>query len=177
MEIMGMDLARQCYLDDQLKMHYKDDETLADLYVRGMLAGGHELERGRSYLVWVNPCCPDRATVADLKGRYLGLASVVQRAAYNDDAAIKRQLGIHSAALAAEHEKALPVLRRLTAARAAEVAHNATVIRGEDPALSAARQSAAAHELEKADAPSLEDMPGADRSDEVEDIPTDDLPI
>lgn len=177
MEIMGMDLARQCYLDDQLKMHYKDDETLADLYVRGMLAGGHELERGRSYLVWVNPCCPDRATVADLKGRYLGLASVVQRAAYNDDDAIKRQLGIHSAALAAEHEKALPVLRRLTAARAAEVAHNATVILGEDPALKAARQSAAAHELEKADAPSLEDMPGADRSDEVEDIPTDDLPI
>lgn len=45
------------------------------------------------------------------------------------------------------------------------------------PKVCYADQEAIERELEKADAPALEDLPGADVTDAVEDIPAEDLPL
>ena len=174
---MGPELAVNCHCDQKLQLRFRDDSTLADSTVTGILDGGGSLTRGQNYLVWINPFDAFTAYVADLQGRFIGTAKVQEMFGYDDIEGVKRALAVRQTALAEERKRIQPALNRMLRKEAAVAGHNATVILGEDPALTAARQSAAAHELEKADAPELEDLPGAEVGDTVEDIPTEDLPV
>ena len=177
LEVMGPRLCRTCTCTDKLQMRYKDPSTLTDCWVNGILDGGGSLERDVSYQVWINPFEPLKAFVADMNGRFIGTAKVQEMFGYDDIEGVKRALAVRQTALAEERKRIQPALNRMLRKEAAVAGHNATVILGEDPALSAAQKSAAAHELEKADAPELEDLPGAEVGDTVEDIPTEDLPV
>ena len=176
-EVMGPELAVNCHCDQKLQLRFRDDSTLADSTVTGILDGGGSLTRGQNYIVWINPFDAFTAYVADLQGRFIGTAKVAPKVCYADQEAIERELGVRQAAIAAERKRLQPAVTRMQMAEAARARKNATAILGEDPALKAARQSAAAHELEKADAPELEDLPGAEVGDTVEGIPTEDLPV
>lgn len=170
LEVMGPKLARTCLCTDKLQMKYKDPSTLCECWVNGIIDGGIPLERGVSYQVWINPFEPLKAFVADMQGKYIGTAKVQTVVSYDDIEGIKREMAVRQAAIAKERQRVQPALNRMLRQRAADTGHNATVILGEDPALSAARQSAAAHELEKADDSEIGELPGPEQeaNDDIE---------
>lgn len=151
LEIMGLELSVVCNCSDKLTLRYKDDSILADVKVNGILQGGGSLTRGENYRLWINPLEPCTAIVADMQGKYIGLASVSQAVRYDDKEAIERELGIRQAAIAAERRKVEPALRRMQMAENARARANVVTITGDDPALVQAQRSAAAWELNKAE--------------------------
>ena len=166
-EVMGLELAVNCHCDQKLQLRFRDDSTLADSTVNGILDGGGSLTRGENYLVWINPFDAFTAYVADIKGRFIGTAKVAPKVCYADQEAIERELGVRQAAIAAERKRLQPAVTRMQMAESARARKNATAILGEDPALSAAKAAEAAHILSK-NAPSIDLSPSdliADKGD------------
>lgn len=131
--LMGERLARACVCSDKLELVYKDESTLRECRVVGVLDGGELLERGASYQVWVNPLNPMVAYVADKDGRFLGTAQVNTPARYDDQEGIGRQLGVRQRAISAERKKMAPILIGKIARANADAQHNAMVLTGVDP--------------------------------------------
>lgn len=148
--IMGDGLARECRCDDKLQMAFRDETTLRRLVVVGILDEGAALTRGSAYRVWVNPLASHKAYVADESGRYLGTAPVQVPANHDDEAGIKRALGIRQQAIAAERRAMAPIIRAQLAAASEDARHNAMEILGHDPAETAAAEDALAWETEEA---------------------------
>ena len=155
-EVMGIELSMTATCNQKLELKCKDDSILAEYVIPGVLDGGGSLTRGEAYLVWVNPFDCFTAYVADLKGRFIGTARVAPRVSYADQEAIERELGVRQAAIAAERKRLQPAVTRMQMAEAARSRQNADAIFGEDPALSAARKSAAAHELSRVTAAEID---------------------
>ena len=155
-----MELAVNCHCDGKLQLRFRDDSTLADSTVTGILDGGGSLTRGQNYLVWINPFDAFTAYVADLQGKFIGTARVAPKVCYADQETLERELGVRQAAIAAERKRLQPAVTRMQMAESARARKNASAILGEDPALNAARKSAAAHELEKADDSEIGELPG-----------------
>ena len=132
--VMGRELARPCVCDRRLTLHYRDAETERSCQVAGRLDSGALLTRGETYNVWVNPLAPDSAYVADAEGRYLGRAPVMEAAMYGDEEALHEQLGIRSAAIAAERERMAPIIRERLRQANEDARQNAVAILGRDPA-------------------------------------------
>ena len=177
MEILGQELSVTCLCDDKLTLRYKDTSTFTDCEVTGILEGGGSLTRGQSYLVWINPFDGFKALVADLQGRFIGVARVKEEHRYDDIEGIKRAIGVRNAALAAERKKIQPALNRMARQAAAVGAANAAAILGEDPALKAAIGAAAEHELGMAEAAEgLEYGPAEEAAPAGADVDFGDLP-
>lgn len=157
-KVMGPQLSRTCLCKDDLQLEYKDPETMSKEIITGYCDGGILLERGKSYLVWLNPCSM-KAYIADMQGKFIGVSRAVQKASYADDEAVKQQLGVRNAVIAAEVEKALPALRRIQAQANADAAHNAEVMTGKDPAFEIASDDAAGKELTNAGVADLDFTP------------------
>ena len=157
-EVMGVELSMTATCSQKLELKCKDDSTLAEYVVPGILDGGGSLTRGETYLVWVNPFDAFTAYVADLQGRFIGPARVSPQVCYADQEAIERELGVRQAALAAERKRLQPAITRMQMREAARARQNAEAVFGEDPALVSARKAAAAHELARVEAAALEDF-------------------
>ena len=157
-EVMGVELSMTATCSQKLELKCKDDSTLAEYVIPGILDGGGSLTRGEAYLVWVNPFDAFTAYVADLQGKFIGTARVSPKVCYGDQESIERQLGIRQAALAAERKRLQPAITRMQMREAARAAKNAEAVFGEDPALEAARKAAATHELARVNAAAVEDF-------------------
>ena len=160
-EVMGLPLARTCRCDQKLELTYRDPDTLAEETVTGIIDGGGSLTRGENYLVWINPFDVGTAHVADMQGKYIGTARVTPRVSYADQEAIRHELGVRQAAIAAERKRLQPAVTRMQMAENARARRNAEAVFGEDPALKAAVGRAAAREIEKTDAADLDFGPVA----------------
>lgn len=167
--VMGTELSQLCDCNDKLQLKYRDDTTLTKCTVSGILHGGRILERGQCYRVWINPCTPLTAYVADAQGRYIGTADVQQAARYDDIDAVQKQLGLRQQALAAARKTLTPIIRKQLREEAAAAAHNAREILGEDPAELAAIADAARLELAgvKADISDDDLMPDHNEPDAI----------
>lgn len=171
-EVLGLPLAMPAVCSDKLELKCRDDSTLAEYVIPGLVDGGVALERGKSYLVWVNPLDAFTALIADAAGRFVGTARVSPKVCYGDQEAIERQLGVRQAALAAERRRLQPVVTRMQMREAARAAKNAGAVFGEDPALAAAVAEAAGREVAAAGVADLDlaATGGADGGDGVADL-------
>lgn len=131
--ILGEALARECEVSPKLMMAFRDESTMADLSIYAIV-DGMPLPRGAKYKVWVNPLSPGKAYVADLKGRYIGIAKVVQAANPDDFEALKKSLGVRQQAITAEIKKLRPIAQEQLRRANAAAAKNAVEILGYDPA-------------------------------------------
>lgn len=137
MLVMGRALAVECVCSPRLQLDYRQADTMMRATVLGQLSDGRLLERGRRYLVWINPLAADRAIVADADGRYLGEAAVQLPAVYGDaetSEGMARALSLRSRALADAKRSLAPIAaaRQRRAAEASRV--NALELLGRDPA-------------------------------------------
>jgi len=170
MLVMGQELAVACRCQDNLELKYRDEDTFMTATVYGILQDGTILERGKSYLVWINPCEPNAAFVADLYGRYIGLAKVAQDVRWNDFEGAKKAAGIRFKAQAAEVRKAMPILARIGAGRQATLAGDLKAITGADPYETHLTVEGAREEIEKTEAADIEFGGEAFSGDEAADI-------
>jgi hypothetical protein len=131
--IMGEQLARICQVSDKLEMTYKDPSTMSSYQVYALI-NGIPLERRAQYKVWINPCDASKAYVADMQGRYIGIAPVAQAACHDDLKAIQKSLGVRQKALSAEVDRLRPVAHRRLREQAADARRNSIEILGYDPA-------------------------------------------
>jgi hypothetical protein len=105
-------------------------------------------------LVWVNPMDCGKAYVADLQGRFLGVASVMAAARADADASVQElqeQLGIRSAALADERKRLEPHVKARLKERADAAAANVAALGLEDPVEIAEAEKRKAIELQEAE--------------------------
>jgi hypothetical protein len=130
--IMGDGLARTCTVTDKLEMSYKDDTTMRTHTIYAMI-GGIPLERRMEYKVWVNPLDASKAYIADLQGRFLGVAKVAQAACHDDFEALQKALGVRQQALSAEVQRLRPVAHKRLRQAAADAQRNVIEITGNDP--------------------------------------------
>jgi hypothetical protein len=132
--IMGKELAQKCTCDKRLQLKFSDPSTLRkDIMIAGVLSNGIPLERGKSYLVWVNPLAGEKAYIADANGRYLGIAPVLAPARIDDTESMHKAFGMRQAALSAEMKRLEPVVRARQQEESRVLAHNLKVIGLEDP--------------------------------------------
>lgn len=131
--IMGDNLARVCEVNDRLEMSYKDNTTMRTHTIYAMI-GGIPLERRMEYKVWVNPLDASKAYIADLQGRFLGVAKVAQAACHDDFEHLQKALGVRQQALSAEMRKLRPVAHKRLREQAADARRNSIEILGYDPA-------------------------------------------
>lgn len=136
-QILGPKLARVCEVSQKLTMDYKDATTMSHYSVTA-LVGGLPLSRGVSYQVWVNPCDCSKAYVADMEGRFKGVAKVSQAGMYGDIEAQERSLGMRQEVLAAERKALAPIIRQRLRQANADAAKNSVEILGYDPGESGA---------------------------------------
>lgn len=132
--ILGPSLARQCECASNLHLDYHDETTMRRHTVAGILDTGEPLQRGASYMVWVNPLCADRAFVADASGRYLGTAPAMVAANPDDFEGLKHSLGVRQRALGAEIKRLRPVAIKRLREQSEAARVNCVEILGLDPA-------------------------------------------
>ncbi len=130
--IMGDKLTRICSVNDKLEMFFKDETTMRNHKIYGIV-NGTPLDRHAEYKVWVNPCDPGKAYIADLQGRFIGIAKVAQVARYDDFETIQKALGVRQQALSAEVERLRPVAYKRLRDAAADAQRNVIEIIGKDP--------------------------------------------
>ena len=154
--ILGKELSHAGTVSDKLTIAVRDAET-GERYLVSAVIDGKALPRGAKVQVWVNPMDCAKAYVADLQGRYLGVAETVEAAradAAADVPELQRQLGLRSAALAAERARLAPIAKKRLEERNAAAAANIAALGMEDPVAAADAESRAAAEVaagEKAD--------------------------
>jgi hypothetical protein len=133
--ILGKDLAHLGTVSDKLTVAVKDQET-GEKYTVAAIVDGKPLERGRKVLVWVNPMDCGKAYLADVQGRFLGVAKVLLGVRADADASVEElqeQLGIRSAALAEERKRLQPHVKARLKERAEAAAANVAALGLEDP--------------------------------------------
>lgn len=171
--ILGKELAHLGAVSDKLTIAVRDAET-GEKYTVAAFVGGKPLERGMKVLVWVNPMDCGKAYVADLQGRFLGVAKVMLGVRADADetvAELQEQLGIRSAALADERKRLEPHVKARLKERADAAAANVAALGLEDPVEIVEAEKRKALEMEEtaaADDISL-DVP-ADDTDPIADI-------
>lgn len=152
--ILGKELAHLGTVNDKLMVTVRDADT-GEKYTVAAIIDGRPLERGQKVLVWVNPMDCGKAYVADLQGRFLGVASVMAAARADADASVEElqdQLGIRSAALADERKRLEPHAKARLKERADAAAANVAALGLEDPVEIAEAEKRKAIELKEADA-------------------------
>lgn len=132
--ILGQNLAQICQVSPKLEMDYRDASTMRRHTIAALI-NGIPLERGSSYRIWINPCNCAKAYVADMQGRFLGVARVSQAGMYGDMDALERSLGIRQQAIAAEIKALRPIARQRERMANTDAARNAVAILGYDPVL------------------------------------------
>jgi hypothetical protein len=133
--ILGKELAHCGFVSDKLLISVKDAET-GEKYTVAAVIGGKPLERGLRVLVWINPMDCGKAYVADMQGRFLGVAKVMFGVRADADASIAElqdQLGIRSAALAEERKRLKPHVKARLQERADAMAANVAALGIDDP--------------------------------------------
>lgn len=135
--LLGDKLAQVCEVSPKLTMDFRDETTMRRHAVYALI-GGMPLDRGRQYKTWINPCDCSRAFVADLQGRFLGVAPVAQAGTPDDIEAMHEALGVRQQALTAEIKALRPVAARRLREAEADSRVNAVEILGYDPAAAAA---------------------------------------
>lgn len=151
--ILGKELAHAGTVGDKLTVAVRDAET-GERYTVAAIIDGRPLPRGAQVQIWINPMDAGRAYVADMQGRFLGVADVMQAAradAGADVPELQRQLGLRSAALADERARLAPAIRARLAARNEAAAANLAALGIEDPAEVEAERDAARRVLERRD--------------------------
>jgi hypothetical protein len=152
--ILGKELAHLGTVNDKLMVTVRDADT-GEKYTVAAFIDGRPLERGMKVLVWVNPMDCGKAYVADLQGRFLGVASVMAAARADADASVQElqeQLGFRSAALADERKRLEPHVKARLKERADAAAANVAALGLEDPVEIAEAEKRKAIELKEADA-------------------------
>jgi hypothetical protein len=131
--LLGPGLSRICTVSPKLMMDFSDPGTMRRHTIYALI-GGMPLSRGASYRVWVNPCDCCKAYVADMQGRYIGVAKVAQPGMPDDIEALQHALGVRQQALSAEIKALRPVAAQRLRQANADAARNAAQILGYDPA-------------------------------------------
>jgi hypothetical protein len=152
--ILGKELAHLGTVNDKLMVTVRDADT-GEKYTVAAIIDGKPLERGQKVLVWVNPMDCGKAYVADLQGRFLGVASVMMAARADADASVselQEQLGFRSAALADERKRLEPHVKARLKERADAAAANVAALGLEDPVEIAEAEKRKAIELKEVDA-------------------------
>jgi hypothetical protein len=152
--ILGKELAHLGTVGDKLTVAVKDQET-GERYTVAAIVGGKPLERGRKVLVWVNPMDCGKAYLADVQGRFLGVAKVLLGVRADADASVEElqeQLGLRSAALAEERKRLEPHVKARLKERADAAAANVAALGLEDPVEIAETEKRKTIELKEADA-------------------------
>jgi hypothetical protein len=152
--ILGKELAHLGTVNDKLMVTVRDADT-GEKYTVAAIIDGRPLERGQKVLVWVNPMDCGKAYVADLQGRFLGVASVMTAARADADASVQElqeQLGFRSAALADERKRLEPHVKARLKERADAAAANVAALGLEDPVEIAETEKRKAIELKEVDA-------------------------
>jgi hypothetical protein len=148
--ILGRELAHAGTVSDKLTIAVRDHKT-GERYTVSAVIDGRPLTRGEKVTVWVNPMDGGKAYVADVKGRFMGVATVLQGVRADADATVpelQTQLGLRSAALAEERKRLEPHVRRVLADRNAAAARNISALGLEDPVERQAIQEVATAVLE-----------------------------
>lgn len=130
--IMGEQLARVCQVSDKLEMDYKDATTMRSHTVYALI-DGMPLKRRDKYKVWVNPCNMSKAYIADLQGRFIGVAKVSQAGCHDDFEALQKSLGVRQQAISAEVKRLRPIAHKRLRQAAADAQRNVVAITGNDP--------------------------------------------
>ena len=156
--ILGKELAHLGTVGDKLTVAVKDQET-GEKYTVAAIVDGKPLERGRKVLVWVNPMDCGKAYLADVQGRFLGVAKVLLGVRADADASVEElqeQLGIRSAALAEERKRLEPHVKARLKERAEAAAENVAALGLEDPVEIVEAERRKEIELGEADAADVE---------------------
>lgn len=151
--ILGKELAHVGVVGDKLTVAVKDYET-GEKYTVAAVIDGRPLERGLKVLVWVNPMDCGKAYVADMQGRFLGVAKVLLGVRADADATVEKlqeQLGVRSAALADERKRLEPHVKARLKERADAAAANVAALGLEDPVEIVEAEKRKALELEESD--------------------------
>lgn len=176
--ILGKELAHLSQVSDKLVIAVKDHET-GERYTVAAVIDGKPLERGLKVLVWVNPMDCGRAYVADLQGRFLGVAKVMLGVRADADASVaelQEQLGVRSAVLADERKRLEPHIKARLQERAAAAKQNLDALGIDDPAEIAEAERRKAAELNEAgDADVVLELPDETVADPVADIDFDNI--
>ncbi|MBR2355998.1 MAG: hypothetical protein IKA69_06450 [Kiritimatiellae bacterium] len=133
--ILGAELAHTGTVGDKLTVTVRDADT-GERYTVAAIVDGKPLPRGAKVQVWVNPMDCGKAYVADLQGRFIGVAKVLPTARADADASVaelQEQLGLRSAALADAKQKLEPVVRARLKQRIDAAATNLAALGVEDP--------------------------------------------
>lgn len=130
--ILGDALSRVCEVSPKLMLEYRDDTTMCRHSIYAMV-DGLPLPRGSKYKIWVNPLDASKAFVADLQGRFMGVAKVAQAANADDFEALQKSLGIRQQAISDEMRKLRPIARRRLREANQAAAQNSQAILGYDP--------------------------------------------
>ena len=133
--ILGRELAHAGTVGDKLTVTVRDAET-GERYTVVAIIDGKPLPRGAKVQVWVNPMDCGKAYVADLQGRFIGVAKVQMAVRADADAsveALQEQLGMRSAALADAKAKLDPLVRARLKERNEAAAANLGALGVEDP--------------------------------------------
>ena len=158
-QILGLEMSKVCECSQKLELHYKDLLTFTDCEINGILEGGGTLTRGESYRVWVNPFDAFRALVADMNGRFIGLAPIKIEHRYDDLEGIKTSIAARNIAMHEELQQVRAAHTRMAQKNEATQIHNVTEIVGRDPLLVRAQKSAAGAELKNAGVADLDFTP------------------
>lgn len=152
--LLGDKLAQTCTVSSKLTIDFKDASTMRRHAVYAMV-DGLPLTRGQHYKVWINPCDSAKAYIADLQGRYIGVAKVAQAGTPDDIEALSHSLGIRQQAISAEIKALRPVAHRRLRQANADAERNARELLGFDPA-----ENAMIHDYvnQTADTVSIDDL-------------------
>jgi hypothetical protein len=171
--IMGKELAQTCVCDKRLQLKFTDLSTLRkDIMVAGVLSSGVPLERGKKYLVWINPLAGEKAYIATESGRYLGVAPVLAPARIDDTDAMHKAFGLRQSALAQEMKRLEPIVRSRIKEETRVLAHNVKAIGLSDPVADAQRAAEIEDQLgdvtpiDFSDSAPVEYIPGDELNDE-----------
>jgi hypothetical protein len=152
--ILGKELAHLGTVNDKLMVMVRDADT-GEKYTVAAIIDGKPLERGMKVLVWVNPMDCGKAYLADVQGRFLGVAKVLLGVRADADASVEElqeQLGLRSAALAEERKRLEPHVKARLKERADAAAANVAALGLEDPVEIAEAEKRKAIELKEVDA-------------------------